>query len=285
MLPFLSEAMHQNLVVAAGVAEPDSVHLTSWPTAELAALRDPGLEAAMSVVLRTVELARTLRSQAGLKTRQPLARLWIAMPGRDHPELDALLGLVADEVNVKEVVRIGDESALVERRVKPLLPKIGRKLGPAIPAVMAAAREGAFELLPDGSVSLAGVTLAPDEVEILASPRPGTVVAHDDGLLVVIDTELTDELRAEGDARELQRAIQDLRRDAGLELADRIEVVVAPAAGDGPRLAPFLAAVAAETLADTLELGDPPEGWSTGEAPLGGGIAIVALRARTGQPA
>ena len=82
------------------------------------------------------------------------------------------------------------------------------------------------------------MTLAPDEVEILATPRPGTAVAHDEGLVVVIDTELTPELRAEGDARELQRAIQDLRKEAGLDLDDRIELWV-----DGlrPALEPHLA--------------------------------------------
>ena len=101
---------------------------------------------------------------------------------------------------------------------------------------MAAARENAVEFHPDGSVTLGGVTLAPDEVEILATPRPGTAVAHDEGLVVVIDTELTDDLRAEGDARELQRAIQDLRKDAGLALDDRIELWVdgLPDAGGGP---------------------------------------------------
>src|SRR5207244_5362655 len=100
---------------------------------------------------------------------------------------------------VREVILIGDESDLVDRRVKPLLPKIGRKLGAAIPAIMTAARENAVEYHADGSVTLGGVTLDADEVEILASPRPGTVVAHDEGLVVVIDTELTDDLRAEGD--------------------------------------------------------------------------------------
>ena len=114
-------------------------------------------------------------------------------------------------------------------------PKIGKRLGSAIPAVMAAAREGAVEFGDDGSVTLGGVTLAPDEVEIQATPRPGTAVAEDDGLVMVLDTALTPELRAEGDARELARAIQDLRREAGLELDDRIElwVVGAPTAGRG----------------------------------------------------
>ena len=94
-------------------------------------------------------------------------------------------------MNVKAIQLIGDESELVDRRVKPLLPRIGKRLGRRIPAVMAAARAGEVEFLPDGAVRLAGVTLAADEVEILATPRPGTAVAHDEGLVVVIDTELT----------------------------------------------------------------------------------------------
>ena len=143
---------------------------------------------------------------------------------------------------------------------------------------MAAARAGAFEVRADGSVAIAGLVLAPDEVEIMASPRPGTAVAHDEGLVVVIDIELTDELRAEGDARELQRAIQDLRRDAALELDDRIELV-ADLGADAPRIRPYLDAVAAETLADGVMLGAPPEGWAQASVKLSGGDeATIALR-------
>ncbi len=283
ILPFLAEAIHQSLVVGGGVPAPDSVHLTRWPAGELAALRDPGLEAGMETAQRAVELARTLRAQAGIRTRQPLARLWIALPGADHAELDALLDVVADEVNVKEVVRIGDESELVERRVKPLLPRIGRRLGAAIPAVMAAARDGSFEIRPDGSVALGGVVLAPDEVEILVAPRPGTAVAHDEGLVVVIDVALTDELRAEGDARELQRAVQDLRREAGLALDDRIDLVVSlPEAAGAVR--PHLAALGTATLADEVAEGPLPDGWQHATVTLAGGVAGLALRRRDGTP-
>jgi len=129
----------------------------------------------------------------------------------------------------------------------------------------------------DGSVALAGVVLAPDEVEILASPRPGTAVAHDDGLVVVIDTKLTDALRAEGDARELQRAVQDLRRDTGLELDDRIDLVV-DLGVDAARIAPYLQVVAAETLADRVTTSAAPAGWPTASVKLSGGEARVALR-------
>jgi isoleucyl-tRNA synthetase len=270
--------MHANLATDIAGA-PDSVHLTRWPTDELAADRDEALERAMALARSAVELARTLRGSAGIRNRQPLARLWLALPGADLTDREALLALVRDEVNVRVVELIGDGSELVERRVKPLLQKIGKKLGNAIPAIMAAARENAVEYHPDGSVTLGGVTLAADEVEILASPRPGTAVAHDEGLVVVIDTELTDDLRAEGDARELQRAVQDLRKDAGLALDDRIELWV-----DGltEPVAVHLDAVAEETLADLVHRGPPPAtsptDLATGSVELGRGTARIAVR-------
>jgi isoleucyl-tRNA synthetase len=279
ILPFLTEAMYRNLVGSVDPEAPESVHLTRWPAAELEGFRDERLEDAMATARRAVELARTLRGNAGLKVRQPLARMWLALPGGDLAERDALLALVADEVNVRSVELIGDESELVERRLRPLLPKIGKRLGATIPAVMAAAREGRYELLPDGSVTLAGQTLAPDEVEILASPRPGTVVAHDVGLVVVLDTELTADLRAEGDARDLQRAIQDLRKEAGLAVDDRIDLWVD---GLSAAAAAHLDSVAIEVLADSVVAGSPADGsaTSTSVVPLEGGPARIALRRR-----
>jgi isoleucyl-tRNA synthetase len=278
-LPFLAESIYRNLVATVDAGAPESVHLTRWPAEELAPLRDERLEGAMTTARRAVELARTLRSGAGLKVRQPLARMWLALPGGDLPERDALLALVADEVNVRSVELIGDESELVERRVRPLLPKIGKRLGPAIPAVMTAAKEGRFEIRPDGSVEIAGQTLAPDEVEILASPRPGTVVAHDVGLVVVLDTELTPDLIAEGDARELQRAIQDLRKEAGLALDDRIELWIDALP---PAVAAHREAIAAEVLADTVHDGAPPEGDDvrSADVALSAGTVRIALRGR-----
>jgi isoleucyl-tRNA synthetase len=279
IMPFLSEEIYQNLMVAVIPAGrvPDSVHLTRWPAEAMAPHRDEALERSMATVRRAVDLARTLRSSAGIRTRQPLARMWLALPGAELPHRDELLALVRDEVNVKAVEVIDDESALVERRIKPLLPRIGARLGPRIPAIMAAAREGRFEIRPDGSVTLADETLAPDEVEILATPRPGTAVAHDEGIVVVIDTELTPDLLAEGDARELQRAVQDLRREAGLELDDRIELWVEGVSAD---VGAHLPAVAAETLADLVDAA-PIDGHRA-QVALAAGPAQIALRRRSG---
>jgi isoleucyl-tRNA synthetase len=281
ILPFVSETLYQNLVVAVAPAEPDSVHLTLWPAQAIATHRDESLERAMGLIRGVVDLARTLRSQAGLRTRQPLATAWLAVPDRGLSLDEELLALFADELNVRRVELIEDGSALVERRVKPLLPRIGKRLGAAIPAVMAAAREGAVEFHDDGSVTLGGVTLAADEVEIQASPRPGTAVADRDGLVVVLDTELTAALRAEGDARELQRAIQDLRKEAELDLDDRIVVWIE---GLAPEVAPHLESVARETLADEVRAEAPPAGVPATTVRLDAGDAVIALR-RAGEGA
>ncbi len=287
-LPFLSEELYDVLVHhGARDAAPESVHLTAWPDRDLAPVRDANLDVAMRTLLRAVDLGRTLRAQAGLKVRQPLAMLWLALPGSalapglGADDAAALLALLADELNVKDVRVIGDESELVERRVKPLLPVIGRKYGARVPAIMAAARANEVAYGPDGSVTLGGVTLAADEVEILATPRPGTAVAHDEGVVVVIDTTLTPELRAEGDARDLTRAIQDLRKVSELPLDAKIETWVS---GDRAALAaiePYLPMIGAGTATDEWHKEPPPGEVRTQTVSLDSGhVVIIAIRER-----
>jgi isoleucyl-tRNA synthetase len=280
ILPFIAESMYGNLS-ATVVGSPDSVHLTGWPAGELAADRNHAAEAAMATARRAVELTRTLRSGAGVRMRQPLAQAWLAIPGGASTLTPDLIGLVAAEANVRHVSVIDDDSDLVERRVKPLLPRIGKRLGSAIPAIMAAARAGEVEFLPDGGVRLAGVELASDEVEVQAAPRPGTAVAADEGLVVVLDTVLTDDLRVEGDVREIQRAIQELRRAAGLELDDRIRLWLAMDDEVVDRLGPAVEAIATETLATELHLEPPPDGAATSAVEISRGRMTVGLERLT----
>lgn len=280
LLPFLAEEIHQVLVAPAQADAPESVHLTRWPEADLAALRNTALEASMADLRRAVELGRKLRGRAGIRVRQPLARMWLAMPSgssADPTVTDELLTLLTDELNVKSVEIIGDESELVDRRVKPLLPIIGRKYGSSIPAIMAAARANEITYHDDGSIELGGVTLAADEIEILATPKPGTAVAHDEGIVVVIDTTLTPGLVAEGDAREVTRAVQDLRKQAELSLDARIRLFL-----DGPTsvldpLGPHLDTVATDTLADEVALVAAPPDAAGVEVDVDGGSVVVAI--------
>jgi len=134
------------------------------------------------------------------------------------------------------------------------------------------------EYLPDGGARLAGVELAADELEILATPRPGTAVAHDQGLVLAIDTALDDELRAEGDARELSRAVQDLRKQAGLELDDTIELWLVAAPAVLEPLAPYLARLAEDTLAESIAHEEPPADVLRTTQALRAGEVVIALR-------
>ena len=158
---------------------PDSVHLTRWPTADLAGHRDARLERAMDVA-QDARRPRPHAPQLGPDPDPPAAGPCLAGPaGPRHRRRTATCSRSSPTRSTsRQVSVIADDSDLVERRVKPLLPKIGKRLGAAIPAVMTAARDGrGRRSTPDGSVTLGGVTLAPDEVEIQASPRPGTAVA------------------------------------------------------------------------------------------------------------
>jgi isoleucyl-tRNA synthetase len=140
------------------------------------------------------------------------------------------------------------------------------------------------EYLASGGVKLAGVELAADEVEILATPRAGTAVAHDEGLVVVIDTEIDDALRAEGDARELVRAIQDLRKQVGLELDDTIDLwLSAPTAVLAP-VEPYLAKVVEDTLASAVHRSPAPAEASSVVQEVNGGEVLISIR-RTESPA
>jgi isoleucyl-tRNA synthetase len=276
ILPFMAEAIHDNLATG-GDGAGDSVHLTPWPAAEFASFADAALETEMDLARRAVELVRTLRNAAGLRMRQPIARVWLALPDGPGALSPESVAMVAAELNVKEVVLIDDESDLVTRRVKPLLPRIGKRLGPAIPAVLAAARAGAVEFLPGGGVRLAGIELAFDEVEIQATPRPGTAVANDDGLVAIIDTQLTDALRAEGDARELQRAIQEMRKTAGLAFDDPVRLWLTMPEAVGDALRPYLDGILAETLAVEVTLAPAPAHSTVADVELGVGRLRLGL--------
>ncbi|HLM36923.1 MAG TPA: isoleucine--tRNA ligase [Gaiellaceae bacterium] len=217
LMPFLTEHLWQNLVAGASEGAPNSVHLAGWPEE---AEPDEGLLAEVADVRRVVELGRQARSQAGIKHRQPLRRLIVqgAEGARGHAEE------IADELSVKEV-EFGPVEA-TELRVKPNLPVLGPKLGKELVAVRAALEAGEFEELGDGRLRVDGHELSPEEVLIERRGKDGWAVAGEDGLTVALELALDPELELEGRVRDLIHRLNTMRKEAGLELTDRIVVTL-----------------------------------------------------------
>src|SRR5207247_10651978 len=188
-----------------------------------------------------------------LRTRQPLPAARVKLPAAmggglnaDPATNDLLTREVLEELNIKELQLLTDESAMVERTLYPLLPIVGPRRGAAVAAVSAGARAGAWQLLHDGRVEVGGVTLETDEFQLTARARTGHEVAEDGDLLVALDTSLTPELKAEGLAREVAHRLQTLRRRAGFEVSDRIRVAIAGDAAPISQLAAHRDWLAAE---------------------------------------
>jgi len=234
-VPFLSEAIYQNLVRGADPAAPLSVHLTAWPQARPERC-DRALLEQTEIVQRVVGLGRAARNESRLKVRQPLARLLVRVP--DDSAAAAVRrheAQILDELNVKAIELLPRDAKLVSYRIKPNLPVVGKKYGKLIPAlreflgaadgvaIAAAVARGETQRFV---VAGAEVELAPDALLVETESAAGFACAEEGGYLVGLDTTLDDALRREGLARELVRAIQDARKQAGLEVSDRIVLMV-----------------------------------------------------------
>jgi isoleucyl-tRNA synthetase len=221
MLPFVSEAMYQNLVRSMDSTAPESVHHTEYPIAD-ESLIDRELERQVELARTLVSLGRAAREQASLRVRQPLALARVGAPA-DAPTLPPeLVDEVSTELNVVALEIGGDVSDAISHVVRPRPQILGPRLGKAFPAVNKALRDGDFELRPDGSVVVAGEVLAADEVQVSTQPLPGFAAAEEAGYTLVLDTQLTPELVRQGRAREIVHRVQTMRKDAGLEVEDRI---------------------------------------------------------------
>ncbi|MYU57039.1 MULTISPECIES: isoleucine--tRNA ligase [Streptomyces] len=229
LTPFITERVWQDLVVPVTPDAPDSVHLSSWPVADLERT-DATLSTQMLLVRRLVELGRAARAESGVKTRQPLSRALVAAAG--FAELSAdLRAQIAEELNVSSLASLSEVGgSLVDTTAKANFRALGKRFGKGVQAVakaVADADAAALSLaLRDGTASVEvdgeTVTLAPDEVIITETPREGWSVASDSGATVALDLEITPELRRAGLARDAIRLIQEARKNSGLDVADRI---------------------------------------------------------------
>jgi isoleucyl-tRNA synthetase len=261
--PHVSDAIYGNLT--SGVeALPESVHLSDWPAPDDARVDDE-LRRSMALVRRLVTLGRSARTDAKIRVRQPLARALIVMPSAEAADLTGLEALVAEELNVKEVEIASGVGELVTYSVKPNFKALGPRFGARVKEVAAALSRAEARTVVEAveagntfSLDVGGQheDLSADELDIRVEGRSGYSLVQDGPYGVALDVELTPELRAEGVAREVVRAVQDLRKAKGLAVEDRIHLRLT---GDAPSVIDALEThrdlIAAEVLASALDIG------------------------------
>ena len=263
-VPFLAEHVYQNLVRTVDNNAPISVHMSAWPEIN-ENYDDESLLFDIGVVQKVVGLARAARGQSGVRTRQPLSRLLLRAPDDAAAKaLDDHKEQILEELNVKSIEFIARDEGLVNYRIKPKLPKLGKEYGNRLPDIrraleeadgaavagMVARGENVTISIPSGELSLTG-----DDLIIETSSAEGYACGADAGYLTALDTSLTDELIREGLARELIRTVQESRKQAGLEVSDRIVLGVSGSAGVESALEEHRAYLMSETLATEWQIG------------------------------
>ena len=231
MIPFMTEDIYRNLVCSLDASAPESVHLCDFPEVQKEHI-DKKLEADMEVVLEAVVLGRACRNTANIKNRQPIGKMFVKA---DAALSQFYLDIIKDELNVKEAELTEDVSALTTYSFKPQLKTLGRRFGKNINAVreILAGLDGQAamaELKEKGTLTIQveGVdeALAEEDLLIEATQMEGYVSDSDHGVTVVLDTNLTPELLEEGFVREVISKVQTMRKDAGFEVMDHIQLYV-----------------------------------------------------------
>jgi isoleucyl-tRNA synthetase len=293
--PFLAEELYQNLVrsfAADGTrladvpvlgdgthgGVPESVHLTDWPQSDAAKI-DRALSDETRLVMRVASLGRAARAKAQLRVRQPVAELFVKLPTQmEEHALERLAPQLLDELNVKALRVVRDETDFLRFEVKPNLKLLGQKYGREVQEIAKALSSMAdadlarvARLAGAGeTVEVAGKPLAPEELLVNGREKPGFASAEEGGAVVIVSTELTPELVLEGLAREIVHRIQNLRKDAGFEIADRIKTYYAGDATIGDVMRRHADYVRQETLSVELSADAPEHGVHSETANIDG---------------
>lgn len=285
MMPFATERVWQDLVVATDPSAPASVHLSSWPVADTSTT-DESLARAMTVTRRMVELGRSARAESKMKTRQPLSRILI--PSQAFAQLDEeLLAEIRAELNVEAVESFASAGDLVDHSAKGNFRALGRRFGKQTPLVAQAIADAdaaalAASLAATGVATVdyeGGTEVSSEEVLITERPREGWSVINEQGETVALDLELTPALVSAGLAREVVRFVQETRKSSGLDVSDRIslewatdDAALASAVTDHAAL--IADEVLATSVAQVADQGDAGAGWAR-EADLGLSVRVT----------
>jgi len=267
--PFLADVLHRHLVKTQDESASQSVHLEGWPRPN-PEHADPELEAAMGAVQRIVRLGHAARNSHSMKVRQPLASVTLVTTDSGlQARVATQLDVIREELNVREVLWATDRTAFVHHEVRPIYPICGPRFGKGMPQLKKALEQADGDALAATldstgviSIELDGepTELSEKEVEVRLIEREGTATQGDSSLLVALDTDLTDDLVAEGWAREIIHRIQSARKAADLDYADRIRVRYQATEKLAAAIESYRDHIARETLAQELQIQDADTG-------------------------
>jgi isoleucyl-tRNA synthetase len=283
-VPFVSEAMHQNLVRSVDSEAPESVHHCDWPVRDSV---DEVLNSEMALVLRLVSLGHAARNKANRKLRQPLSEIAFAVGlDKEREVVMRYADLVGDELNVKNVRLLDVTAEVVSYQLKPLPKQLGQKYGSQFPVLRNAIlgldpREASTQLQAGKSVEVKvngkNFEILPDEVEVIVEAKEGFSTASEGGYLAALTTELTRELELEGLAREFVRRVQDVRKSADLNVNDRIDVQYSSSSQVAEAVEFHQQYITEETLATSLKKVKKPTGDFQEEYKFGNEKLVVAI--------
>ncbi|MDP7646178.1 MAG: class I tRNA ligase family protein [Candidatus Peribacteraceae bacterium] len=220
--PYLADAIYLNLVPE----DHGSVHLTDWPNIKKLDKDEKELLERSRVMRLIVSLGHKVRSEKNIKVRQPLHKAKIALPP-SMPELSKEnLALLRQELNVKELAFADDPKELADVIVKVDARKVGPRLGKRVQEVIAAGKNGNYTINDDGTILILEEKLTPEEAEVVYIGKEGLDAAADKGVVVSVDTDVSDDLKSEGQARDLIRTVQRFRKEAGLTFTDQIQLKI-----------------------------------------------------------
>jgi len=282
--PFLAEELYRNLNVVASPETAQSVHLSMLPVADDSIIEGE-LERRMERAIKIVGLVRAMRMKSNLKVRQPLKKIILPITNeQDRAEVRRVEEMILEEINVKQIEYVTDESGIVRKKAKPNFRSLGQKFGKAVQPVAARIREFSGkeinELERQGTLTLpingSEYTISREDIEILHEDIKGWMVESDGSITVALDTELDEELIDEGFAREFVNRIQNMRKEAEFEVTDRIKIYHASTKRLGKALNRMASYIKQETLA--TELSDtPPGSLALAHADVNGEQTAIAI--------
>jgi isoleucyl-tRNA synthetase len=286
-MPFLAEELYQNLVRSVDETAPESVHLAEWPQV-MDEFIDESLNHEMQLIVRLVSLGHSARQKANRKVRQPLASaaFSVSTPA-ERQAITTYADVISDELNVKQVRLLDASTEALTHTVKPLPKQLGQKYGNKYPAIqraiLAMNPEEVAKTLQSGKTLLVkadseNFDIVAEEVEVKAMAKEGFAVAEEGAYVAALVTELTPELIQEGLAREFVRRVQDLRKTADLDVADRIEMFIEASAGLRSAIEAHKDYITSETLTSNLSFATAPENSTVVEDEFEGEQVKVGVR-------